>query len=71
MSLYEGPVKTQRDTEGGGHVKTETEIGEMQPQPKEHWSHQKLEEARIFPWKLCRKGGPADPVISQLPELTG
>ena len=31
---------------GEGHVKTEAETGVMQPQPRNNWGHQNLEEAR-------------------------
>lgn len=37
---------TLRDSQIGGHGKTETEAGVIQSQPRRAWSHQKLEEAR-------------------------
>ena len=50
VSLYETEKeKTQRHTEGKGHVKTEAEIGDAstkQGVPKIVCSQQKLEEAR-------------------------
>ena len=43
----------------------EAETRVMQPQAKDSWSHQMLEEAgSLPPWNVWREHGPADTLIS-------
>lgn len=49
------------DTQRRGHVKIEAEIGAMQPQLRNVWDHQKLEEARkISPLEASEGVQPLD-----------
>lgn len=58
----------QTDTQGAeekGHVRMEAELGVTQPQPRNTWGHQNLEEAgRILHWRLWRELGPPDTLHS-------
>lgn len=49
----EGDVR--HSYKGEGHMKMEAKIGVMQPQTKNTWSHQKLQESRkdppLEPWE--------------------
>lgn len=55
---------------GDGHVRTEAEFTVNQ-EPRNAWSHKKLEEARKFsPLSLSREHDPANTLISDLSSET-
>lgn len=65
-----GDLRHRRDTEEtqrhrDSHVTTEAETRGRQPQAKDAWIHQKLDEAgRPLPWSLGRELSPSETLVS-------